>query len=421
MDFFANLNGHTLISFLKRANLYPFFRKIDATSGGRVHHDGRELIMMGSNNYLGLTHERKVMNAAIAAIGEWGTGCTGSRFLNGNLAIHESLESELSEFFEYDDALVFASGFMANLGALSCIVGKGDYIFSDDENHACIIEGCKQSGAEILIFKHNDMTDLELKLKTVPETAKKLIVTDAVFSMDGSVAKFGEIHRLARIYGAKTYVDEAHSVGVIGKNGRGISELCGVKADIMMGTFSKSLASQGGFICASHEVIDWIRLKGRTFMFSAALSPANVAAAIASLRILREEPQRVQILRKNALYLRNALSEMGLPVAASDSSIISIPIGDEVKTLSLSKDFQSAGVFITPVVFPAVPRNQGSVRCSVMATHSIEDLQLVVKTFERYKDLILAPSAETSLAFHDFLKNNKVEMSLNKHTQQEMR
>lgn len=388
MELFAKTKGLGLVNMLREAKMYPFFRTIQGTIGNNVRHNNKELVMMGSNNYLGLTHDKRVMEASINAIKEWGTGCTGSRFLNGNLSLHEELEKELAEFFGTESALVFASGFMANQGAISGLVGPEDHIFSDEENHACIIEGCKLSKAKIHVYRHSDMAHLEELLKSVPEESGKLIITDGVFSMTGHLAPYDQIYALAKKYGARTYIDDAHGLGVIGEGGRGTSSHFSLPADVIMGTFSKSLASQGGYICASAEVIDWLRHKARTFMFSAALAPAMVSAALEALRILKIEPHRVQKLNANAAYLKKGFEAAGLNTMGSETSVVPVFIGDDETALFICQQLLKMGVFTTPVLYPAVPRGNAVIRCSVMATHTDSDLDRAVQSFTALAPMI---------------------------------
>ncbi|PIT99767.1 MAG: 8-amino-7-oxononanoate synthase [Bdellovibrionales bacterium CG10_big_fil_rev_8_21_14_0_10_45_34] len=389
MDLFEKTKGLGLVRILKQADLYPFFRRIDGSKGNNIHYQGAELVMMGSNNYLGLTHDPRVISAATQALQTWGTGCTGSRFLNGNLALHEELESELASFYGTDDALVFASGYMANEGAISSFVGRDDYILSDSENHACIIEGCKLTRSKIIVFDHLNMADLEEKLQALPLEAGKLIITDGVFSMTGRLAPYNKIHELAKKYNARTYVDDAHGLGVVGPKGKGTAANFGLPADIIMGTFSKSLASQGGFICASSEVIEWLRHKARTFMFSAALAPASAAAALQALRVLKAEPQLVERVRANAAYLKQSFDQIGLNTMGTQTCVVPIYIGDDETALVVCQQLLKLGVFTTPVLYPAVPRGNSIIRCSVMATHSQKDLDKAVEAVTQLAPIIM--------------------------------
>jgi 8-amino-7-oxononanoate synthase len=404
MDLFAKTKGLGIIHTLRNAQLYPFFRILDGTIGNNVVSDGKNLVMMSSNNYLGLTHDPRVVDASVAAVKFWGTGCTGSRFLNGNLSIHEELEKKISEFYEAESSIVFASGFLANQGAITALVDEDDHIFSDEENHACIIEGCQLSKGTTHVYRHSDMEHLEKLLKSVPLDAGKLIITDGVFSMTGHLAKYDEIYKLAKKYNARTYIDDAHGLGVTGKGGRGTASHFNLPADIIMGTFSKSLASQGGFIVGSSELIEWLRHKARTFMFSAALAPSSTAAAMKALEILQREPQLVDKAAANAEYFRLGLQRLGLNTLGSDTTIIPVYIGDDMVTLGVCQTLLKLGIFTTPVVYPAVAKGSALIRCSVMPTHTKDDLDLALSAFERVAQTIIAAKDQTEVrTLHDEL------------------
>jgi 8-amino-7-oxononanoate synthase len=405
MDLFSKTKGLGIVNALRQAKLYPFFRVLEGSVGRNVQSSGRNLVMMSSNNYLGLTHDPRVQEASIEAIRYWGTGCTGSRFLNGNLALHELLESKLAEFYGTEAAIVFASGFLANEGAIPALAGEGDYIFSDEENHACIIEGCKISQAKTVVYRHGDMKHLESLLKDCPADAGKLIITDGVFSMTGHTAPYDKIHSLAQKYNAKTYIDDAHGLGVIGKGGRGTASHYNLNADVIMGTFSKSLASQGGFIVGSSEIIDWLRHNARTFMFSAALAPASAAAALKALEILKDEPDRVEKANRNALYFKAGLNELNLNTMGSPTTIIPVFIGDDSTCLGVCQTLLKLGIFTTPVVYPAVPKGNALIRCSVMPNHTKEDLDTALNAFAQVAKVIVAANATpNTVALHDQLK-----------------
>ncbi len=396
MDIFEKSQSLNVIDLLKRVKLYPFFRKIEDTQGATVVSDNKKLVMMGSNNYLGLTHDPRVIEASVAATKKWGTGCTGSRFLNGNLKLHEELEETLADFLGYESALVFATGFMANQGAITGLCGPSDYIYSDKENHACIVEGCKLSKSKFIVYKHLDYDALEERISKAPSDASKLIITDGVFSMTGRIADYKRIHEIAEKHGAMTYVDDAHGLGVIGEGGRGTVSHFGLKSDILMGTFSKSLASQGGFICASHEVNRWLKHKARTFMFSAGLSPASSAAALKALEILRDEPARVTEQQANAAYLKMKFQEAGLDTMGTETSVIPVFIGDDQTALNVCKQLFDKGVFTTPVMYPAVPRGNAVIRCSVMTTHTKKDLDRAAEAFADLSTMIQAANKNTA-------------------------
>lgn len=396
MELFEKTNGLGLVHMLKDAGLYPFFRTLEGSSGNNVKFAGQELVMMGSNNYMGLTHDPRVIEAAVEAVRQWGTGCTGSRLLNGNLALHEELERALADFLGFEDCMVYAAGFMANQGAIPGITGKDDYIFSDGENHACIIDACKLSKAKTLVYRHSDMEHLEQLLSSVPLDAGKLIITDGVFSMTGKLAKYDQIYALAKKYNARTYIDDAHGLGVVGEGGRGTANHFGLPVDMLMGTFSKTLASQGGFICASKPVIDWLRHKARTFWFSAGLVPAGAAAALKALEVLREEPQRVVRCQENAVYLKQRFEELGFNTMGTETCVVPVFIGSDEAALYVCQELLKAGVFTTPVVYPAVPRGAALIRCSVMATHSKQDLDTAIAAFDSVKEIIFEGNRATS-------------------------
>ncbi len=407
MDLFHKLKGLKIIEMIKTSGMYPFFRALQGTKGNNVLFNNQELVMMGSNNYLGLTHDKRVIEAAVDAVRKWGSGCTGSRFLNGNLELHEELERELAEFYGYEAALVYATGFMANQGAITALIGKDDHVFSDAENHACIIEGCKIAKGKVHVFRHGDMEHLEELLKSVPLDAGKMIIVDGVFSMTGRVAPYDQIHALAKKYNAKTYVDDAHGAGTIGVGGRGTASHFNLKPDILMGTFSKSFASQGGYICGSKELVEWLKHKSRTFMFSAALAPASSASALEALRILKNEPELVNRCRQNALYLKNAFARIGLNTLGTETCVVPVFIGADEGALYICQQLLEKGIFTTPVVFPAVPKGQAIIRCSVMATHTKEDLDKAIAAFESLVDLINESKAMASSdnAMADMLDN----------------
>ncbi len=406
MDLFSKTKGLGIVNTLRQAGLYPFYRILEGTIGNNVKYHGKNLVMMSSNNYLGLTHDPRVIEASVNALRYWGTGCTGSRALNGNLALHEELEKKIAEFYGAESALVFASGFLANQGAITALAGADDHIFSDEENHACIIEGCQLAEGKIHVYRHGDMKHLEELLQSVPLDSGKLIITDGVFSMTGHMAPYDQIYKLAKQYNARTYIDDAHGLGVVGKGGRGTASHFGLPADIIMGTFSKSLASQGGFIVATPDVIDWLRHKARTFVFSAALAPASTAAALKSLEILTSDPCRVEKSAANAAYLKRGFEQLGLNTLGSPSTIIPVFIGDDSVTLGVCQNLLQLGVFTTPVVYPAVPKGNALIRCSVMPTHTKEDLDIALNAFKRVAPAILAAyQAPNKTALADELNN----------------
>lgn len=404
MSIFDKTKGLEIIRLFRKAKLYPFFRRLEGSRGNNVVFNQQELVMMGSNNYLGLTHHPKVIEASVNAVKKWGTGCTGSRFLNGNLSLHEELENELADFLGFEACVVFASGFMANQGAIGALVNPGEHIFSDKDNHACIVEGCMLSRGRFHSYRHGDTTHLEKLLNEHGHDSNRMIITDGVFSMTGRLAKYDKIYELAQKHNATTYIDDAHGLGVVGKGGRGTANHFGLPVDVLMGTFSKSLASQGGYICASSDVVDWIKHKARTFMFSAALAPASTAAALMSLKILRNQPEIVEQLHSNAQYLKNAFDSFGFNTMDTETSVVPVFIGDDRVALKVCQDLLAAGVFTTPVVYPAVPKGEAVIRCSLMATHTKEDLDRAISAFEKLAPTILeANSSPDKTAILDYL------------------
>ena len=386
MDIFDKTKGIEIVSQLRRKGIYPYFRRIDHQEGVRVRSQGRELIMMSSNNYLGLAGDPRVVRAAQSAIETWGSGCTGSRLLNGHFAIHEDLEQELASFLGFEACLIFASGFAANQGALSALADDKDTLFSDRENHACIIEGCKLSGAKTVVFDHEDLESLDKLLHGCESTKSgKMIVSDTVFSMSGRLADLRDLQCLADRHGARTFFDEAHGLGVLGDGGRGASSLFQVKPDLYMGTFSKALASQGGFICGEARVINWLKVCARTLLFSAGLAPASVAAAKAALQILQSEPERVDSLRQKVSWFRDLLLNEGFVLNASPSAILSLYVGDDTRSFEIAQDLFERGVFATPVIFPAVPKAKACIRLAVTDEHSFDDLQEVAFVLRKLK------------------------------------
>ena len=374
----------------KAAGIYPYFREIECDQDTEVLIGGRKVLMFGSNAYLGLTNHPKVKEAAIDAIKRYGTGCAGSRFLNGTLDIHVQLEKRLAEFVGKEDAISFSTGFQVNEGVLSCITGREDYIICDEFNHASIIEGIRLSFSTKLKYKHNDMDSLEKQLQKCDPDKIKLIVTDGVFSMEGDVANLTEITRLAKKYNANVMVDEAHSIGVFGKNGRGACDHFGVTEDVdlIMGTFSKSLASLGGFIASDKDTINYLRHHARTYIFSASCTPASVAAANAALDIMLSEPERIENLWKLTNYALNGFRQMGCEIGSTSTPIIPLFIRDNNLTFTIVRELFDAGIFVNPVVAPAVASQDTLIRFSFMATHTIEHLDFALdairKIFKKY-------------------------------------
>ena len=363
---------------------YFFFRKLESAQDSEVMVNGRRVIMAGSNNYLGLTNHPRVKEAAIKAIEKFGSGCAGSRFLNGNLEIHEELEAKLARFFRKESALVFATGYQTNLGAISALVGRSDVAIIDKYDHASIIDGCRLSFGKVKKFRHNDMKDLERVLETTKDKGK-LIIVDGVFSMEGDIADLPQIVKLAKTYGARVMVDDAHGVGVLGEGGRGTAEHFGLEneVDLIMGTYSKSLAAIGGFVAGSWEVINYIKHTGRSMIFSASLPPALVASVSTALDIIEEQPQLLTQLWKNTRKMLQGYKELGFDTGTSETPIIPIIIGDTMKVYGMCKLLFENGIFVNPVASPAVPPGRELLRTSYMATHTEDQLDRVLDAFKK--------------------------------------
>ena len=375
MDLFAKCAAYTTARECRERGIYPYFHALESRQDTEVIMEGKRRIMLGSNNYLGLTAAPEVIAAAEAALAEYGTGCSGSRFLNGTLRLHLELERELAAFVHKDGAVTFSTGFQSNLGIISALVGRGDYVICDRENHASIYDGCRLSFGKMLRYRHADMDDLEAKLKAVPESAGCLIVTDGVFSMGGDIAKLPEICDLAEKYGARVMVDDAHGLGVIGEGGRGTASYYGLEdhVDIYMGTFSKSLASLGGYMASSSRVADFVRHSSRPFIFSASIPPANAAAALAALRELEAHPELVTKLQENALYMRGLLNERNIKMRPSNGDripIIPIYTYEPIPTLTIAKELYERGVYVNSSLPPAAAPHECLLRTSLMATHT---------------------------------------------------
>lgn len=372
MDIFEKCFNYTASKEVKDAGVYPYFHALESRQDVEVIMEGKRRIMLGSNNYLGLTTNPEIMEAGVKAVEKYGTGCSGSRFLNGTLEMHLELEAELADFLHKEAVVTFSTGFQSNLGIISAVVGMGDYVVCDRENHASIYDGCKLSYGKMVRFRHNDMDDLERHLKAIPEKAGILIVTDGVFSMGGDIANLPEICRLAKEYGARVMVDDAHGLGILGEGGRGTASHFGLEdqVDIYMGTFSKSLASLGGYMATSNEVAEYVRHVSRPFIFSASIPPANCAVALAALRHLRAHPELVSRLNALSAYARKGLVERGLTIRQSETPIIPIYTYDLMNTLQKSKEIYEAGVYVNPVLPPATAPNECLLRTSYMASHS---------------------------------------------------
>ena len=375
---------------IMEAGMYPYFRQITSKQGTEVEMGGHKVLMFGSNAYTGLTGDQRVIDAAKAALDKYGSGCAGSRFLNGTLDLHVQLEKELAEFVGKDDALCFSTGFSVNAGVIAMVVGRGDYIICDDRDHASIVDGRRLTFATQLKYKHNDMEALEKELQKCEPDTIKLIVVDSVFSMEGDLANLPEIIRLKKKYNATVYVDEAHGVGVFGRNGRGVCDHFGLtdEVDIIMGTFSKSLASIGGFVAADKDIINWLRHNARSYIFQASSTPAATAAAIEALHILKTEPQRQENLWKITNYALKRFRECGFEIGDTESPIIPLYVRDTDKTFLVTKMAFDEGVFINPVIPPACAPQDTLVRFALMATHTKEQIDFAIdKLLKCFKEL----------------------------------
>jgi len=382
---------------VKAMGLYPYFQPIYENYGPIVKMDGREIVMAGSNNYLGLTTDPRVKEAAIEAIKKYGTGCSGSRYLNGTLDIHIKLEEQLAEFVGKEAALLFSTGFQTNQGAIVPLIGKDEYVISDKDNHASIVQGTLISkglwGSDVLVrYRHNDMQHLEEVISKLPLEAGKLIVTDGVFSMSGNIVNLPELVRIAHKYNARIMLDDAHGLGVLGKGGRGTANHFGLddEVDIIMGTFSKSFASLGGFIAGEKPVIDYIKHHSPALIFSASMTPAQVAAVLKALEIIKSEPERIERLHYNANRVRRELKNLGFRVLDGQTPIVPVVIGDDLLTFKFWRLLFDNGVFVNAVISPAVPQGMQLLRLSFMATHEDKHLDIVIEKFEKVgKELAL--------------------------------
>ena len=384
MDIFEKCYGFTTAKEAIEAGFYPYFIPLTGNEGTESDYRGHRLIMCGSNNYLGLTTHPKVRQAAIDAIHNFGTSCTGSRFLNGTLEMHEQLERELAEWVGKDAALIFSTGMQVNLGVISAIVCRDDIVILDKDDHASIVDGAFLSRGEIKRFRHNDMGDLERILAKLPKDKGKMVVVDGLFSMEGDIAPLPEIIPLCKKYGARLMVDDAHSTGVLG-GGRGTAAHFGLtdEVDLIMSTFSKSFASLGGFIAGDEQVIHYIKHFARSLIFSASIPPSNTAAVLASLDVMRTEPERVERLLQIADYMRTEYQRLGFNTGHSVTPVIPILIGDDMKTFMTWKMLFESGVFVNPVISPAVAAGRQMLRTSYMATHTDEQLDEVLTTLEK--------------------------------------
>ena len=389
MSLFNKCRNFTAAREVQQAGNYPYFREISSAPDNEVIIEGKKVIMIGSNNYLGLTNHPKVIERIHQAVDKYGSGCTGSRFLNGTLDIHVELEEKLAEFMQTEAALVFSTGLMTNLGTIATIVGKSEYIFTDRSDHASIVDGCRLSFAQTIKYRHNDMADLERVISKFPRDAGKLIVTDGVFSMEGDIVDLPRLVDIADEYNAGVMVDDAHSIGVLGDHGRGTAEHFHVqdRVDITMGTFSKSFASIGGYIAASEKIIHYIKHFSRPLIFSASPPPAAVAAVLATLEIMQEEPERRKRLWEVSDRMHREFRGMGFDLGTSQTPIIPVYVRDDnmedLKTFKLWRMLTDEGLFTNPVIPPAVAPNQSLIRTSYTATHTDEQLDRVLEIFYR--------------------------------------
>ncbi len=384
MDLFEKCRSFTYAKEIMALGLYPYFIAMSGNEGSEAIFQGKRLIMCGSNNYLGLTTHPKVRQAAIDAIERFGTSCTGSRFLNGTLELHETLEHELAKWVGKEAALVFSTGMQVNLGTVSALVGRSDVVILDKDDHASIVDGARLGWGEVKRFRHNDMKDLERVLSHLPDEVGKLVVVDGLFSMEGDIAPLPEIIPLCKKYGARLMVDDAHALGVLG-GGRGTAAHHNMTdgVDLIMGTFSKSLASLGGFIAGDEDVIHYIKHHARSLIFSASIPPSNAAAALAALEVMRDEPQRVQRVNEVGAIMREGFTRLGFNTGNSVTPVIPVIIGDDMKVAYAWKALFEQGVYVNMVISPAVPQGRQLLRTSYMAIHTDEQLERVLGTFEQ--------------------------------------
>jgi 8-amino-7-oxononanoate synthase len=384
-DIFEKAFGFTKADEVKAMGLYPYFKPLEATDGTIVEIEGNEVIMAGSNNYLGLTNDPRTIEAAKNALVKYGTGCTGSRYLNGTLDIHLELEDRLASFMQKESCVLFSTGYQTNEGSIQTIAGRNDIIFSDKDNHACIVVGTQCSVAKTVRYQHNDMDHLRRLLEKADPEAGKIIISDGVFSMSGTIAKIPELIQLSQEFGARLYLDDAHAVGVIGEGGRGSASTFGSldQVDLVSGTFSKSFASLGGFLVGKREVIEYIRHHSPAHIFSASMPPANVATVLKAMDIMEEEPWRLTRLNEISTYMRTELRKLGFNVWTSETPIIPIVIGEMMMCFQFWKDLFEAGVYANAVIPPAVPTGQSLLRTSYMASHTDEHLDRILEAFRK--------------------------------------
>jgi 8-amino-7-oxononanoate synthase len=391
MDIFEKCEKFDTANEIRRKGIYPYFHALESRQDTEVIMEGKRRIMLGSNNYLGLTTNPEIIEAGIEAFRKYGTGCSGSRFLNGTLELHLELEKALAHFLNKEAVMIFSTGFQTNLGIISAIVGKDDYVICDRENHASIYDGCKLSYGTLLRYRHNDMEDLENQLKKVPDNAGKLIVSDGVFSMGGDICDLPNITRLAKQYGARVMLDDSHALGVIGKGGRGTASYFGLEkeVDIYMGTFSKSLASLGGYMAASGQIIDFTRHTSRPFIFSASMTPPSCAVTLSALHYLETHPKIVDDLHNISSYFRKKLNGYGIKTRQSETPIIPIFTYEPINTLTIAKELYDNGVYVNCSLPPAAAPHECLLRTSLMATHTEplidEASEIIAKVLARYE------------------------------------
>lgn len=374
------LSSYDFPQTLMKAGLYPFFREIQSDQDTEVVINGKKVLMFGSNSYLGLTNHPKIKESAKKAIDKYGTGCAGSRFLNGTLDIHTELERRIAHLVQKESVVCFSTGFQVNLGVVSILAGRNDYLLLDELDHASILEGSRLSFSKVFKFAHNDMNSLESKLKLCDPGSVKLIVADGIFSMEGDIINLPEIVRLSRKYNASIMIDDAHSLGVLGRNGAGTAAHFGLTnhVDLIMGTFSKSLASLGGFIAGDEAVINYIKHNSRSLLFSASMTPASVATVLCAMDIMESEPERIQHLWNITRYAVERFKSLGFDTGKSESPIIPLFIRDDLKALEMAQSLLKDGVFVNPVVSPGVPKEDSLIRFSLMATHTIEQVDIAI-------------------------------------------
>jgi len=386
LDVFQKCRDYHQARDLRAADVYSYYRALASAQDPEVTMaDGRRLVMLGSNNYLGLTNHPAVKEAAAAALARYGTGCAGSRLLNGSLDLHEELEARLAVFMRREAAVTFSTGFQVNLGTLSCLLGRHDVALLDALDHACIVDGCRLGFGKTYKFRHNDMASLEQKLAAVPENRGRLIVVDGVYSMEGDLAPLPAIVALKQRFGARLMVDDAHGLGVLGASGRGTGEHFAVEGDVdlVMGTFSKSLAAIGGFVAGDAAIIDYVRHTARSAVFSAALPPASAAAALKALEIVESEPERRKQLWEATAYMKRELAGLGFDTGNSESPVIPIVVGDDMRALRMVRRLHEEGVFVNCVISPAVPEDRAMIRTSYMATHQRAHLDRALDAIAR--------------------------------------